>query len=310
MWKPRHAAKRAVMSVVGAEHCRFDVVDGNGPCPWTSSPLFPLSCRAPHVAMSWRRGIAGRTIDGVDDALQNRWQTIDADERAAAENLAVGVEKRGGRPPAERVTAADIRPPIGVDADRHEPLGNERRRRRNRHSSFDPSRHSRATSVVTIDSRTGFRSALARANAAALHGSQSMPLIGVNYNERMLALRYAAVLALAVWVGGLIALAAVVAPAMFDVLGSTGAGGRLQAATLFAETLRRFDRTAYVCSGVILVQPCGARRAWAPAKTIRRSRIHCWSDAGGHRVDRIRRGAGYRPDAEGDRRTALQPSRK
>jgi uncharacterized membrane protein len=80
-----------------------------------------------------------------------------------------------------------------------------------------------------------------------------MPLIAVNYNERMLALRYAAVLALAVWVGGLIALAAVVAPAMFDVLGSTGAGGRLQAATLFAETLRRFDRSAYVCSSVILV---------------------------------------------------------
>jgi hypothetical protein len=79
-----------------------------------------------------------------------------------------------------------------------------------------------------------------------------MPFMGVNYNERMLALRYAAVLALAVWVGGLIALAAVVAPAMFDVLGSTGAGGRLQAATVFAETLRRFDRLAYVCGGVIL----------------------------------------------------------
>ncbi len=67
----------------------------------------------------------GRTIDGVDYALQDGWQTIDADERAAAENLAVGVEKRSGRPPAERVTAADIRPPIGVNADRHEPLGNE-----------------------------------------------------------------------------------------------------------------------------------------------------------------------------------------
>jgi hypothetical protein len=79
-----------------------------------------------------------------------------------------------------------------------------------------------------------------------------MLLIAVNYNERMLALRYAAVLALAVWVGGLIALAAVVAPAMFDVLGSTGAGGRLQAATVFAAILRRFDRIAYLCSGVII----------------------------------------------------------
>jgi uncharacterized membrane protein len=69
----------------------------------------------------------------------------------------------------------------------------------------------------------------------------------------MLALRYAAVLALAVWVGGLIALAAVVAPAMFDVLGAMGAGGRLQAATIFAEALRRFDRFAFICSGVLLV---------------------------------------------------------
>jgi hypothetical protein len=79
-----------------------------------------------------------------------------------------------------------------------------------------------------------------------------MWLIGVNYNEPMLALRYAALLALAVWVGGLIALAAVVAPAMFDVLGSIGTSGRLQAATVFAEVLRRFDRIAYICSGVIL----------------------------------------------------------
>ena len=126
MWKPRHAAKRAVMSVVGAEHRRFDVVDGNGSLSVdivaTVSAVLP---GAPNVAKSWRRGIAGRTIDGVDYALQDGWQTIDADERAAAENLAVGVEKRGGRPPAERVTAADIRPPIGVNADRHEPLGNE-----------------------------------------------------------------------------------------------------------------------------------------------------------------------------------------
>jgi hypothetical protein len=103
-----------------------------------------------------------------------------------------------------------------------------------------------------MESKTGFRSARARAKAASLHGNQSILLIGVNYNDPMLALRYAAVLALAVWVGGLIALAAVVAPAMFDVLGATGAGGRLQAAATFAEALRRFDRFAYLCSGVIL----------------------------------------------------------
>ena len=80
-----------------------------------------------------------------------------------------------------------------------------------------------------------------------------MPLIAVNYNEPMLALRYAAMLALAVWVGGTIALAAVVAPALFDVLGAAGTGGRLQAATTFGEVLRRFDRIACISGGVILV---------------------------------------------------------
>ena len=39
----------------------------------------------------------------------------------------------------------------------------------------------------------------------------------VNYNDRMLLLRYAALLTLVVWVGGLLALGGVAAPAIFDV---------------------------------------------------------------------------------------------
>src|SRR4026209_1941046 len=42
----------------------------------------------------------------------------------------------------------------------------------------------------------------------------------------MLALRYAAVLALALWTGGLVVVGAVAAPAIFDVLGARGAEGR------------------------------------------------------------------------------------
>ena len=68
----------------------------------------------------------------------------------------------------------------------------------------------------------------------------------------MLALRYAALLALAVWVGGLVALGAVAAPAMFDVLGGDGVEGRLRAASTFGEALRRFHTVAYACAGVLI----------------------------------------------------------
>jgi hypothetical protein len=75
---------------------------------------------------------------------------------------------------------------------------------------------------------------------------------GVNYNDPMLALRYAALLALAVWVGGLVALGVVVAPAAFDVLGAAGSEGRLRAGAVFGEVLRRFHLVAYACGGVLL----------------------------------------------------------
>lgn len=69
----------------------------------------------------------------------------------------------------------------------------------------------------------------------------------------MLALRYAALLALAVWVGGLAALGGVAAPAIFDVLGSSGAGGRLQAGAIFGEALRRFHLISYACGAVLIL---------------------------------------------------------
>ena len=66
----------------------------------------------------------------------------------------------------------------------------------------------------------------------------------VNYNDAMLALRYAAVLALVVWIGGLVALGALAAPAAFDVLGARGAEGRALAGSVVGETLRRFNLVA------------------------------------------------------------------
>jgi len=69
----------------------------------------------------------------------------------------------------------------------------------------------------------------------------------------MLALRFAAVLALALWVGGLVALGAFAAPAAFDVLGALGVEGRSLAGSVVGETLRRFNLVAYGCAGVVLL---------------------------------------------------------
>ena len=67
----------------------------------------------------------------------------------------------------------------------------------------------------------------------------------------MLFLRYVALLALVVWVGGLVALGAIAAPATFDVMAWRHvADGRLLAGAVFGEILNRFF---YVSCGAGLV---------------------------------------------------------
>ncbi len=64
----------------------------------------------------------------------------------------------------------------------------------------------------------------------------------------MLALRYASVLALTLWVGGAVALGAVAAPSIFDVLAARHlADDRVVAGAIFGETSRRFHLVAYGC---------------------------------------------------------------
>lgn len=76
---------------------------------------------------------------------------------------------------------------------------------------------------------------------------------GVNYNEGMLALRFAGLLAVAVWFGGLLTLGAVTAPAVFDGTAARQmAEPRAVAGALVGEILRRFHVVAYVCGAVIL----------------------------------------------------------
>jgi hypothetical protein len=69
----------------------------------------------------------------------------------------------------------------------------------------------------------------------------------------MLALRYVSLLTLVVWVGGLIALGAVAAPSIFDVLTARQADGRLVAGAVFGEALRRFHHISYACAAVLLL---------------------------------------------------------
>jgi uncharacterized membrane protein len=70
----------------------------------------------------------------------------------------------------------------------------------------------------------------------------------------MLALRYAYVLALVVWLGGMVVLGAIVAPATFQVLqASAPDAGRALAGQLFGNILGRFHYVAYAAGGTLLV---------------------------------------------------------
>ena len=70
----------------------------------------------------------------------------------------------------------------------------------------------------------------------------------------MLALRYVYVLALVVWLGGMVVLGAVVAPTTFQVLqASEPIAGRALAGELFGVTLARFHYVAYAAGASLLL---------------------------------------------------------
>jgi uncharacterized membrane protein len=70
----------------------------------------------------------------------------------------------------------------------------------------------------------------------------------------MLAIRYLALAALVVWLGGMVVLSVIVAPATLRVLQEAeSGGGRVIAGALFGEVLAKFDLLAYACGGVVLV---------------------------------------------------------
>ena len=69
----------------------------------------------------------------------------------------------------------------------------------------------------------------------------------------MLFLRYMYIFTLAVWLGGMIILGTLAAPATFDTLQARNpSGGRVAAGAVFGEMLKRFHRVSYV-AGVIMI---------------------------------------------------------
>jgi hypothetical protein len=70
----------------------------------------------------------------------------------------------------------------------------------------------------------------------------------------MLALRYVYVLALAIWLGGMVVLGVLVVPTMFEVLQTdVPETGRSLAGDLLATTVARFHYVAYACGSALVV---------------------------------------------------------
>jgi hypothetical protein len=75
----------------------------------------------------------------------------------------------------------------------------------------------------------------------------------LNYNAPMVALRYVYLLALVVWLGGMVILGALVAPTTFQVLQSIEPStGRALAGEVFGVAIARFHYVAYGAGGLLL----------------------------------------------------------
>jgi hypothetical protein len=70
----------------------------------------------------------------------------------------------------------------------------------------------------------------------------------------MFVFRFATVLAIAVWIGGLLTLGAIAAPAIFDVVSLRQVpDGRMLSGAIFGEALRRFHLVSYGCGAAIMI---------------------------------------------------------
>lgn len=85
-----------------------------------------------------------------------------------------------------------------------------------------------------------------------------------DYNDGMLTLRFFALVALALWVGGMLVLGGIAAPAAFDVAAVREVpDGRAVAGAIFGEAFRRFHLLSYGC-GLFLFASLLARAMLGP----------------------------------------------
>jgi hypothetical protein len=83
----------------------------------------------------------------------------------------------------------------------------------------------------------------------------------------MRALRYTGLLALVVWIGGLVVLGSVAAPSIFDIVDARHVpDGRIVAGAIFGEAFRRFHLVSYGC-GAVVVGTLVARAVLGPRPT-------------------------------------------
>lgn len=80
---------------------------------------------------------------------------------------------------------------------------------------------------------------------------------GAHYNGRVLALRYLHALALAVWLGGMLVLGFLAAPAIFEVVERATPGGRGLAGAVFGTILRRFHVVAALSGATVVASLLG-----------------------------------------------------
>ena len=136
-------------------------------------------------------------------------------------------------------------------------------------------------------------------------GKKEPPVVNAHYNDRMLGLRYVYVLALVVWLGGMVLLGAIVAPTTFQVLqAGDPVSGRELAGALFGSTLARFHYLAYGAGG-LLILTLAAMRILGPkpaAYAVRTLIIMAMLGVAVYsgvivlgRIDRIQRDAGILP---------------
>src|SRR4029450_2528070 len=89
----------------------------------------------------------------------------------------------------------------------------------------------------------------------------------------MLGLRYIGLLALTLWVGGLLVLGAIVAPSVFEVLAAHHiVNDRLVGGAVFGEVLRRFHVLSFTC-GAVLLSTLVARGVMGPRPIMFAARL-------------------------------------